>query len=272
MPDQQARRRPIISLLTDFGLAGGYVGSMKAVILSRVEADIVDITHSVPPQAVSAGALILRSVAGYFPAGTVHVGVVDPGVGSSRKPIAVKSGGHFFVGPDNGLLIPAARSVGRPEVREIDVEKIGLGKVSRTFHGRDIFSPAAAYIASGGDFEKIGRKLRSWEEIELFSSRRLSNGITGSYICADSFGNMITSIAADEFLKVFSMDEKVSVDVGDSRHVLEFRSTYSEVAEGKPLILIGSHGNVEIAIRNGNAESYFKAKPGSEITFRKISF
>lgn len=270
MPEEKARR--IVSLLSDFGAGGGYVGAMKAVILSRVDTHIVDITHDIPPQEVAAGALILRSVVKYFPQGTVHVGVVDPGVGTSRKPIAVKAGGHYFIGPDNGLLMPAARSVGKPEVREINVKRIALQPASSTFHGRDIFAPAAAYLALGNDFSGIGKKLERWQETELFGARRIPGGISGKYVCHDSFGNIITSIEGEEFRKLFREKEKVSVQIGDMYQVLEFRGTYGDVERGKPLILIGSHGNVEIAIREGSASGYFGQHRGSEILFKRLSF
>ncbi len=270
--DSDALTRPLISLLTDFGTAGGYVGSMKGVILGRVDAEIVDITHDVPPQSIQAGAFILRSVVPYFPAGTVHTAVIDPGVGTPRKPIAIKSGSYFFVGPDNGVLIPAARASGRPVVREINVKQVQCDRVSNTFHGRDVFAPAAAYLASGQDFEKIGPLLKVYSDLSFGETRNIPSGIAGTYVYADGFGNIITNIHADEFGKLFKTGDRVSVIIGEVQQVVEFRKTYSDVPSGKPVVLVGSHGYIEVAVSGGNAHQLFDSSFGSELQFKKLKF
>lgn len=267
-----AVQRPLITLLTDFGFAGGYVGSMKGVILARVNAEIVDITHDVPPQSVQAGAFILRSVIPFFPKGTIHTVVIDPGVGSPRKPIAIRSGEFFFVGPDNGVLMPAAKSCGRPEVREINIGKVQKEPVSNTFHGRDIFAPAAAYIATGEPFEKIGPLLKSPNDLNFGEVRKIPLGLSGICVYADGFGNIITNIRSEEFLKLFRTGERISVSSGDVTQVVEFRKTYSDVKPGSPVILIGSHGNIEVAVSSGSAQQLFACQFGTGLTFKKLKF
>lgn len=266
--------RPVISLLTDFGFGGGYVGSMKGVILRMVDAEIVDITHDVPPQSVQAGAFILRSVVPFFPEGTIHTVVIDPGVGSPRKPLAIRSGKCFFVGPDNGVLVPAAKSCGRPEVREISLSRVrgGKGGVSNTFHGRDVFAPAAAYLASGQPFEKIGPVMRGYHDLSFGEMRKLPLGISGICVYSDSFGNVITNIRSEDFLKLFKLGDRVSVTADQVQQVAEFRRTYSDVQAGRPVVLVGSHGNVELAVSGGSAQQLFRTDFGTELVFKKLKF
>ncbi|MBX8635448.1 MAG: S-adenosyl-l-methionine hydroxide adenosyltransferase family protein [Thermoplasmata archaeon] len=262
--------RPVISLLTDFGTLGGYVGAVKGVILSRTDADIVDISHDISPQSVIEGAFVLKSVVPYFPDGSVHMAVVDPGVGGTRRPIAVKSGKHFFVGPDNGLIIPAAKECGRMSVREIDFRKLDISNVSNTFHGRDVFAPAAAYLSAGGAFEKVGREVRSYREIDIGEVRFIPSGISGICIYADAFGNVITNLNGTRFSRLFSVGQRLKVTCGDFEDVIEFTRTYADKQDGEPLVLIGSHGNIEIAVAGGNAKHLIGYRQGVEIEFRKI--
>ncbi len=270
--DSPALHRPLITLLTDFGFAGGYVGSMKGVILARVDAEIVDITHDVPPQSIQAGAFILRSVVPFFPAGTIHTVVIDPGVGSPRKPIAVRSGKFFFVGPDNGVLMPAAKSCGKPEVREINIGKVQKQSVSNTFHGRDVFAPAAAYLASGEPFEKIGPALKIPNDLSFGEMRKIPLGLSGICVYADGFGNIITNIRSEDFVKLFKIGERISINSGDVTQVVEFRKTYSDVKSGSPVVLVGSHGNVEVAVSRGSAQQLFACQFGTELAFKKLKF
>lgn len=265
-------KRPVVSLLTDFGFAGGYVGSMKGVILGRVDAELVDITHDVPPQSIQAGAFILRSVVPFFPPGTIHTVVIDPGVGTPRKPIAIRSGKFFFIGPDNGVLIPAARSCGKPEVREINIGKISKETVSNTFHGRDIFAPAAAYLAAGNPFEKIGPALRSYNNLSFGEMRKVPLGLAGICVYADSFGNIITNIQAKDFSKLFKVGDRISVTADVVQQVAEFRKTYSDVPAGSPVVLVGSHENIELAVSRGSAQQLFNSSFGTEIVFKKLKF
>ena len=268
----RARVRPVISLLTDFGSLGGYVGAVKGVIHSITDVDTVDISHDIAPQSVIEGAFVLKSVVPYFPEGSVHMAVIDPGVGGPRKPIAIRAGKHFFVGPDNGLLIPAAKKCGKPDVREIDTVRIAVPEVSNTFHGRDVFAPAAAYLSAGNAFEKIGRAARSYKEMDLGEVRTIPSGLSGICVYADAFGNVITNLEGGIFRRRFSIGQRVRVTCGDFRDVIEFTRTYSDKASGEPLILIGSHGNVEIAVAGHSAKHLIEYKQGAGIEFRSIRF
>jgi S-adenosylmethionine hydrolase len=268
----QVPARPVISLLTDFGSKGGYTGAVKAVILSRVSADLVDITNDVSPQSVVEGAFVLKSAFRYFPPGTVHLVVVDPGVGGTRRALAIRSGSHYFVGPDNGILVPAARSSGRMEIREINMEKLGIDSVSSTFHGRDIFAPAAAFVAQGNDFSRIGRLLKNCMELDFGPVREIPGGIEGICLYSDTFGNVITNIPGKVFSRKFRMGEKLAVTCTDSQHIADYCKTYSSGGSEKIIVLKGSHENMEIAIPGGNAAAFLNCMPSSEISVRKLRF
>lgn len=268
----QVGARPVISILTDFGSKGGYTGSVKAVILSRVSADLVDISNDVSPQSVLEGAFVLRSVFRYFPPGTIHLVVVDPGVGGQRRALAIKSGNYYFVGPDNGILIPAAKNSGRMEIREINTEKLNVDSVSYTFHGRDIFAPAAAFLAQGHDFSSIGRLRKNCSELDFGPVRNISGGIEGICLYSDTFGNVITNISGSVFSKIFRIGDKLAVTCRDSQHVAEYCTTYSGMIAEKIIVLTGSHGNIEIAIPGGNAAAFLNSRQFSEISIRKLRF
>ncbi|MBX8631434.1 MAG: SAM-dependent chlorinase/fluorinase [Thermoplasmata archaeon] len=270
--ETQNHGRPVISLLTDFGSKGGYVGAVKAVILSRVNADIVDISNDITPQSVVEGAFVLNSVCGYFPSGTVHLAVVDPGVGTARRAIAVKAGKYYFVGPDNGLLIPAARKSGISEVREIDVTRLSVPAVSNTFHGRDVFAPAAAFIAAGNDFSGLGRKLNRYVDLNFGTYRKTADQVYGMCMYSDTFGNIVTNIDGGQFSRVFRIGEKLSVDIRDVHRVAEFCRAYGDSRPGVLSVLIGSHGNVELAVSGGSASILLGFSPMTEVSFRKLRF
>lgn len=247
----------IITLLSDFGSL--YQAAVKGVILGIApEANIVDIAHDIPPQDVRAGAFALYSVARYFPSGTVHIGVVDPGVGTGRRPIAIKAGleqAQYFVGPDNGLLIPAARSIGGFKVYEISNKEL-LKEVSPTFHGRDIFAPVGAHLARGLAIEAVGACIQDYCDLDFGVPKRFNKVIKGLIIHIDSFGNIISNIPA--FMVGISYGSRLMVF---SRWV-SFVETYGLAAKGEPLALVGSHGFLEIGINQGNAAEVFGAKIG----------
>lgn len=254
----------IITLLTDFGLEDAFVGIMKGVILSiNPEARLVDLTHAVPPQQILAGALVLRSAARAFPSGTIHVAVVDPGVGSARRPILVETGGGFLVGPDNGVLAPAATALGRRTVRLIDNATFFRRPVSHTFHGRDIFAPVAAHLSRGIAPESFGPSLDAMVELALPTVQRTPGAIAGEILYTDHFGNLVTNIEA-EAIASFSA-ERVSVSIGDTC-VAGLVTAYTAVAEGQALAIVGSWGMVEVAVRNGDAAKMFAAGPGTRVT------
>jgi S-adenosyl-L-methionine hydrolase (adenosine-forming) len=218
-----------------------YVGVMKAVILSvNPAAQLVDLTHEVPPQDVRAGAFLLAQAMAWCPRGTVHLAVVDPGVGTARRAIAVESAGQFFVGPDNGLLSLAAKKISRAVILNIP------RTASATFHGRDVFAPAAARLSLGEKLESLGRP--AGRLLQLPKAR-------GEIVWIDHFGNLITD------LKTL----KGELRAGDFR-TRKLHRTYGEVGSGEPLALLGSHGFVEIAVRNGSAEKLLGISRGARVT------
>jgi len=246
--------RPIVTLITDFGTVDGYVGEMKGVLLSAAPAaEIVDITHDIPPQDVERARLTLARVWRRFPRGTIHVVVVDPGVGSSRDAIAVSSDEYYLVGPDNGvlsasLLTPSARvvSLAVPE------------RASPTFHGRDVFAPAAAALARGESLEALGAEainpvVRRTPE----PTRRADGAIEGEVIFVDRFGNAVTNLVGVR---------GGTVEVGP--FAIDVRRTYAEVDAGKPLALVGSTGLLEIAVRDGDAARTLGLERGSVVALR----
>lgn len=189
---------PIVTLTTDFGLQDSFVGALKGVLLSRCPAaQVVDLTHDVPPQNVRIGALRLASAAPHFPPGAVHLAVVDPGVGGSRRAIAVAANSHAFVGPDNGLLALAApRSAADWRAAHLTNERYWLPDVSHTFHGRDVFAPVAAFLACGGRLEDIGEPIDSIVDISLPGIQRVGDRLRGVVLDVDRFGNLVTNVRA----------------------------------------------------------------------------
>jgi hypothetical protein len=254
----------LITLLTDFGPDDAYVGTMKGVIL-RINPDVrlVDLTHAVPPQRILAGALMLRNAVGFFPDGTIHLAVVDPGVGSARRPILIETDRGFLVGPDNGVLCPAAAVMGRRGVRSLANEKFFLHPVSQTFHGRDIFAPVAAHLSRGVTPEELGPVLDLIVALELPVPRRSGGTIAGEVVHVDHFGNLMTNISADA-LPHFPA-QQVCVSIGGTS-IGTLLAMYSAAPEGAPLALVGSWGTVEIAVRNGSAAKMFTAAPGTPVT------
>lgn len=256
----------IITLTTDFGLADGYVGTMKGVILGiDPTAAIVDISHDIAPQDVREAAYILYAAYPYFPQGTIHVVVVDPGVGSERRAIALRTSQATFVAPDNGVLSYVV--AGEKKVEEIvDLTNPGyhLSPVSCTFHGRDIFAPAAAHLARGIPLTELGQPLT---EIVAFSlprpQLRPDGTIVGQVIHVDRFGNLITSIMSKDLAGHSPLRESVVKIKGQS--IRGIVNTYAEVTPGKLLTLIGSEDHLEISASGGSASRTLEAKVGDEV-------
>ncbi|HWR24861.1 MAG TPA: S-adenosyl-l-methionine hydroxide adenosyltransferase family protein [Methanosarcina sp.] len=260
----------LISLITDFGDL--YPAAMKAVILGiSQDVQIIDITHSIRQAGIREGAFALYSIVQYFPAKTVHVGVVDPGVGTSRRALAIKAGEsgkeQFFVGPDNGLLIPAARSLGKIEVYEITNRNIMLKpEISATFHGRDIFAPVAARLSKGMQIEEVGQRTSDFINLNFGNCEVDGPFLIGEVIFSDSFGNVITNIPENIILKFSNFSSQV--DVNGRR--ASFVQTYGFVGEKEPLCLIGSHGFLEIAVNGGNAALQFGLKERDQIVIKTV--
>ncbi len=241
---------PILTLLTDFGLRDGYVAAMKGVILSLApEATLVDISHDIPPQDVTAAAFVLASCWRFFPEGTVHLSVVDPGVGSSRRAVAVSTLGHFFVAPDNGLL--ALALAGAPSFAAVALTNPLYWRTptpSRTFHGRDIFAPAAAHLAKGVPLGALGEPLADLVRLPWPQPIPLpAGGWRGEIVYVDRFGNAITNLP-----EALVASYREGWFCAGPFRLRGLAHTYAEVERGAPLALIGSHGYLEFALREGN--------------------
>lgn len=242
--------RPVVTLLTDFGLQDPYVGIMKGVILGICPlATLVDLTHRVPPQAVEIGAYQLEAAWRFFPVGTVHLAVVDPGVGGARLPLAVAAGGQLFVGPDNGLLESALASSGAIACAATD-PRFHRPDVSHTFHGRDVFAPVAAWLARGIALAELGPPVS--EPVRLTLPQRLwrAGALEGCVAVVDGFGNLITDVPAREARRAF--EAGAALEIGDAR-LSTLSATYAQVEEGALLALIGSTGRLEVSVRGGSA-------------------
>ena len=262
--------KPIITLTTDFGHRDPYVASMKGVILSLCpEAVIVDITHEVPKFDVRAGALIMAQATIWFPEGTVHVGVVDPGVGTARRAIVAVSEHYFFVGPDNGLLMLAAMRDGLKAVYAIENRELVLERVSKTFHGRDIFAPVAARLASGLRPEEVGPVVEDYV-VPSFAEPELAGGeLRGEVMYVDGFGNLITNIPEGLLAELGISDgSELSVEVGGRALRLKLRSAYGEARPGELMAIIDSWGMLELAVNLGSAAEALGARPGDKVVVR----
>ena len=248
-----------LTLLTDFGTADGYVGAMKGVIATLAPAArVVDITHEIAPGDVLGGALALEAAARFFPPGTVHVAVVDPGVGTARRAIAVESAGQVFVGPDNGLLALAAGAPRR--VFALDRVRYHLPDVSATFHGRDVFAPVAARIAGGAPIARLGTRLDELAGLTLPAVRHARRALTGSVIHADRFGNLVTNITAQDLERLAGACGlgRVCVRVAGRAVPGGLARTYGDRRRGALLALFGSSGRLEIARRDGSAAAVLR--------------
>ncbi|MCE5242812.1 MAG: SAM-dependent chlorinase/fluorinase [Desulfobacteraceae bacterium] len=254
----------IITLLTDFGTADGYAAAMKGVILGICpEARLVDVTHLVPPQDVRAGGFILAGVHSFYPEGTVHVAVVDPGVGTERRAVAVRTSRSFLVGPDNGLFSWILKQEGFLEARLLENRDLWRREVSRTFHGRDIFAPVAAHLACGIPFESVG-PLCSPLVADWASVTRTETEMRGEIIHVDRFGNAVSNITRED-MSAFAPDGPCIFRIGP--HTIQgISDTYGHVPPGQPLALIGSTGHVEIAVNLGNASAVLAIRTGEPLT------
>ncbi len=330
---ERLERPPVITITTDFGQYDGYVGTMKGVIYTLLpDAVVVDVSHEVSPQQIHEGAFILYRAYRYFPASAIHIAVVDPGVGSTRRPIALVTPHGTFVGPDNGIFTYVLKAeqmpmqhpdlVGGPawaggmwsvapnwasedlpnghkepieamgieESREVEADEAGaeevevlprayhlvnrdfwLGDVSRTFHGRDIFAPVAAHLASGAQPERMGEpiSLDSLVMLPLSAPRVSGSGrgttVLGQVIHVDHFGNIISNLT--DRLLVPLLDDSTSapvVEIG-GHHIFGLANSYSDVREGQPVALIGSEGLLEVSIRNANAAHRMKVRIGDPV-------
>jgi S-adenosylmethionine hydrolase len=262
--------RPTIVFMTDFGTANDAVAICKAVIIGIVsDARIMDITHQVTPYSIEEGARFLAGVTPYYPSGTVFLVVVDPGVGTSRKSIIVKSKkGQFFVLPDNGLITPVEDRDGIEGAREIMNPAWMIGeKVSSTFHGRDIFSPAAAHLASGEDWTTAGPEVMVLVRLQPRVATMDAKGISGEVIGLDDpFGSLITDITAVQFKELrYSLGEKITVKIDKKLYTMPYAKTFMDVPIGETLLYIDSRGRVGVALNERDFSKTDKVTPPASI-------
>jgi len=259
-------RTRLVSLLTDFGPDGRYVAELRAVLLGPAPGgarlEVVDVSHSVRRHDVREGAYRLRSTVRAFPEGTVHLAVVDPGVGTGRRALVVRSGGHLLVGPDNGLLLPAAQALGRPEVRELSHPDLRRVHVFPTFWGRDVFAPAARWLALGFPFEDVGPEVFDPVVLDQRPPRLAEGELAGEVVFCDAFGNLATNLPGDWLDR---LSAAVEVEVGGRAHRARRVRTYGEADPGELVVLVGSDGFVEVAVREGDAASLLRARPGDPV-------
>ncbi|MCX6666183.1 MAG: S-adenosyl-l-methionine hydroxide adenosyltransferase family protein [Euryarchaeota archaeon] len=254
-----------ITLLSDFGMDNGYVAQMKGVISGISDARIIDVSHEVTPHAVREAAFILQTIVSYYPVGTVHVAVVDPGVGTDRRGIIVTTRSHVLVGPDNGVLIPAARFLGDFVVYEITNKEYMLKEISNTFQGRDVFAPVAAYITKGVVFDAIGKKITDYIDLDFGHEVYSENTVSGKIIFIDRFGNIITNISGVRLKDRLSLGKHVTVSVNNQSHQVLFVKSYGFVGKGELLATIGSSHYLEISMNQGNAAQILSVKEDDEI-------
>jgi len=273
----------VITLTTDFGLIDGYVGIMKGVIQGICPgAVVIDLTHDIPPQDILSAAFLLHASHPYFPKDTVHVAVVDPGVGTERRAIALRTSNAFFVAPDNGLLSFIIEGGSVEEVVNLNNPRYWLPKVSATFHGRDIFAPAGAYLARGVPLRELGQPIDVGDLITFPVPRAYRDGdaITAQILHVDRFGNLTVNLPMERFkeegeelLMIYLPDEtqplilhpqNLTIHVGEYE-ISGIRRTYAEGSLGEPMAIIGSAGYLEVAVPGDSATRLLNVKVGDEV-------
>ncbi|HST52300.1 MAG TPA: SAM-dependent chlorinase/fluorinase [Pyrinomonadaceae bacterium] len=261
----------IVTLLTDFGVADYFVGAMKGALLSvNPQATIVDITHEIPPHDIEAGAFTLLAAFDAFPPGTIHVAVVDPGVGSSRRAVVVESAGHAFVGPDNGVFGYVFEHLSRTRVFHVTNKKFFRADVSATFHGRDIFAPVAGALSLGVRAEELGREIGDFARLPFAAPEVSEDGtLVGAIIHVDRFGNCVTNVSRRD-LGADAITRGARVAVG-GHEIRSFRSFFGEEGEasGEPFAIWGSAGLLELAVFRDSAARVLDVVRGQKIEIRK---
>ena len=254
----------IITLTTDFGDESGYAGVMKGVILTvNSDCQIIDITHRVSQQDIEEAAFLLNNSFSYFPEHSIHVVVVDPGVGSERKPILIETDKYWFVGPDNGIFSFIFLMEGFKKVWEITNKRYFLPEVSSTFHGRDIFAPVAAHLSLGVSAEELGKELKGFVMLKDLEPKVEAGVIKARVVYADHFGNLISNISKDLFSRLVA-DKSFNISVG-GEIIQRLSLSYADVRDGEVLALFGSSQWLEISVKNGNCQKELDIKKGAEI-------
>jgi S-adenosylmethionine hydrolase len=260
----------IITLLTDFGTEDYFVGAMKGVILTRSPKSVlIDIAHGIPPQDVQAAAFTLSAAYSYFPTGSIHLAVVDPGVGSDRRPILVEAGAHLFVGPDNGLFTLLLAQIPTARIRHLTNSAYFLPNPSSTFHGRDIFAPVAAALAEGVPPGAFGPTIQDIVRFETMQYRSMPDGtLAGRIMHIDHFGNCVTNFPADRLLSL-SGTRSFCLEVKESQ-IRNLMGSYSEAATqpGAPFLICGSAGFLEISVQSSSAARELNIRVGEPVRLR----
>ena len=255
-----------VSLLTDFGLRDGYAGVMKGVIWRIApQVQIADISHHISPQNIMEGAIVWGRSVSYFPEGTVHVGVIDPGVGTQRRPVAARIGNQYFVMPDNGLI---SWVLDEAEAKDqvvafvhLNNPKYWLAEISNVFHGRDIFSPAGAHLANGVSLEDLGEPINDPVRLHIPSPQRNPAGVRGEVIYIDHFGNLATNLRSEDLSEM----GEVSVKIDDTT-IHGLSQTFGQQPDGALVALFNSAGSLEVAVVNGSAERRLQVSTGDPVT------
>jgi S-adenosylmethionine hydrolase len=261
---------PIVSLTTDFGERDEYVGVMKGVILTGAPGtQIVDLCHRIAPQSVPQAAFLIAAAFGHFPPGTLHLVVVDPGVGGTRRILYAEAAGHRFICPDNGLLGRIDQQAGLNRVRQVTNDRLFKPTVGHTFHGRDIMAPVAAFLAGGGAPDRLGDEISTEAIVRLrgWQPRRREDGrIAGRIVAVDRFGNLITNIDAHLLGPGLQTTphQVFDIDIG-RRLTTHLHTAYEEALPGKPLAIIGSRETLEIAVNQGSAQAHYRVAAGDSV-------
>ena len=259
---RRRKKRPLITLLTDFGTRDVYVGVMKGVIAGIApQSMIIDLTHEVPPQDVVQASVLLHTAWPYFPRGSIHVVVVDPGVGTSRRALLVEADGHFFIGPDNGVFTPVFENTPEHQVRSLEASRYALSRKSNTFHGRDVFAPAAAWLAQGVPNEAFGPLIDDPIQLQWPRVKKTPDGWQGEILGIDHFGNLITNLNRDEL--TIRPDQQWSLSIAD--HLLDGKKTYGDAKRGELLALVGGAGFIEVAVNGGSARDVLGVGKGTPV-------
>jgi len=260
-------KKPIVTLLTDFGTKDHYVASMKGTILRiNSQCTLIDITHHVNPHDIREGAFILANAYSSFAKGTIHLSVVDPGVGGPRKPVLIVTTNYFFVGPDNGLFTLALKKEKVKKVVVLTNPKYSISHMSTTFHGRDLFAPVAAYVSLGVKPEAFGPILDSWVELDFEKLRIREGKLTGEILHVDAFGNLISNIDEKQLFH-FVKDHSFVIGI-EKRAIQGLKKGYREGKRNEPMALIGSGGFLEISVREGSAQKMLKVRKGDSIQIK----
>jgi hypothetical protein len=260
--------RSIVTLTTDFGISDHFVGTIKGVILEiNPEAEIIDISHSVQPFDVLDGALAISQAYSYFPASTVHLVVVDPGVGTARRPIILSTERHHFVAPDNGVLSLIYGREERVHVRHVSAQHYFLQPISNTFHGRDIFAPVSAYLSKGVDSEKFGEEITDYVKFNAPKPKPVDQQtLKGVVLKADRFGNLITNITPQDAPMLFGDNPSPFKIVIGKHEITDIKTSYAEGEPGEVFAILNSMGYLEIAANRAPAAQIVGTAKGTEVS------